>query len=159
VLFKRVQVVEAFLMANIPLEVLESDRNDASGDVKSIRDLLEEWGRFKLGDVADLRALQLLSRDYRINEISDFFKKQEAVAVIFDGTTKQGELLAVLLRACTEDFTIVQKLVALHTFPAAVDSNQLLAKLREILNEPRGDLAYEKVRAAASDTCLKTCAL
>lgn len=80
-----------------------------------------------------------------VDEVSSFFHKQPAVGVIFDGTTRQGELMAVLLRAVTEDFTIVQKLVSLHTFPSSVNSRQIVSQMKATLTEPRGALLLQQV--------------
>ena len=47
------------------------------------------------------------------------------VPVIFDGSTHQGEALAVLVRFVNEEFEIVQQLLRLHVLAKSLSANEL----------------------------------
>ena len=55
------------------------------------------------------------------------------VSVIFDGSTHQGEALAVLVRFVNEEFEIVQRLVRLHVLAKSLSANELARDIITIL--------------------------
>ena len=55
------------------------------------------------------------------------------VSVIFDGSTHQGETLAVLVRFVYEEFEIVQRLVRLHVLEKSLSANELAIDIITIL--------------------------
>ena len=52
-------------------------------------------------------------------------KHHSAASVLFDGSTHQGEALAVLVRFVNEEFEIVQRLVRLHVLAKSLSANEL----------------------------------
>ena len=60
-------------------------------------------------------------------------KHHSPVSVIFDGSTHQGEALAVLVRFANEEFEIVQRLVRLHVLAKSLSANELARDIITIL--------------------------
>ena len=60
-------------------------------------------------------------------------KHHSPVPVIFDGSTHQGEALAVLGRFVNEEFEIVQRLVRLHVLAKSLSANELARDITTIL--------------------------
>ena len=55
------------------------------------------------------------------------------VSVIFEGSTHQGEALAVLVRFVYEEFKTVQRLVRLHVLAKSLSANELARGIITIL--------------------------
>ena len=60
-------------------------------------------------------------------------KHHSPVSVIFDGSTHQGEALAVFVRFVNEEFEIVQRLVRLHVLATSLSANELARDIIPIL--------------------------
>ena len=60
-------------------------------------------------------------------------KHHSPVSVIFDGSTHQGEALAVLVRFLNEEFEIVQRLVRLHVLAKSLSASELARDIITIL--------------------------
>ena len=60
-------------------------------------------------------------------------KHHSPVSVIFDGSTHQGEALAVLVHFVNEEFEIVQRLVRLHVLAKSLSANELARDIITIL--------------------------
>eukprot|EP00117_Sycon_ciliatum_P014757 scpid83935/ scgid14881/ len=72
-----------------------------------------------------------------LSEEQDTFKKKIAgrdVALIFDGTTRLGEAIAIVLRYVGDDWKIQQRLVRLQTVSKSVNSPQLAQVLNECVS-------------------------
>jgi len=117
----RMKVVTAFLSAAISLNKLEY-----------FRDLLEE-GAYRLMD------------RYHMSELVPFVLKQEQqqlraeisgkfVSVIFDGTTRLGEALAIVLRFISKDWTIEQQLVHLQMLAKSLSSEEIAREVTSVLS-------------------------
>ena len=94
----RVKVITAFLKAGVPLNKMES-----------FRDLLEE-NAFRLTDrhhMHDYVPFILKEEESRIHSEID----GQQLSVIFDGTSRLGEALAVVLRFVSSDWSVEQRLV------------------------------------------------
>ena len=102
----RVKVVTAFLHAAVPLS-----------ELVFFRDLLEE-NSYRLSDrrhMSDLIPFIMQQEQDKIKEeIQD-----KHVGVTFDGTTRLGEALSIVLRFASEDFEIKQRLVCLQLLAKA----------------------------------------
>ena len=114
----RVKVLKSFLGAAVPLTKLDS-----------FRELLEE-NRYRLSDrrhVSDLVPLVVSQEQADIkNELSG-----QPVSVIFDGTTRLGEAMAIVLRFIDESFTIQQRLVRLQLLAKCMTGEEIA---RELIN-------------------------
>jgi len=56
------------------------------------------------------------------------------VAVIFDGTTRLGEALAVVLRFINDDFTIQQRLIRLQLLAKSLCGEEIARELVTVLS-------------------------
>ena len=103
--------VKAFLKSGTPLSRAEY-----------FRDLFEEVG-YPLPSSANMRQLIpfILEQEYECicQEV-----KGKDVAIIFDGTTRDGEVLVVLVRF-VESWTIKQRLVRLRLLKSSVNGDEL----------------------------------
>ena len=117
----RWRVVEACLYAGIPMEKIDH-----------LRELLERGGT-ALTDSHNLKALVPKIETFELERLRKELVGQR-VCVIYDGTTRLGECIAVLLRWCPPGFkTIEQRLVALRTTKTHMDGDELGALINTIL--------------------------
>ena len=116
----RVKVVQTFLCAGVPLAKLDS-----------FRPLLEE-SAFCLTDTR--RLLDLVP--FILNEERARIKKEiegKLVSVIFDGTSRLGEVLAVVLRF-TNKWMIQQRLVRLECLVKSMSGEEIVRELINVLS-------------------------
>ena len=83
------------------------------------------------------------------------------VSVIFDGTTRLGEALAIVIRYVNSDWMIVQRLVRLQLLVKSVTGEELARELISVLSVKYGIstdllLAAMKDRAAVNETASRT---
>ena len=97
----RVKVVRTFLRAAVPLNKLDL-----------FRDLLEEHA-FRLTDRRHMSDIIPFIHDQEQDQIKAEISGQD-VSVIFDGTTRSGEALAIIVRFIDESWSIRQRLVRLQ---------------------------------------------
>ena len=117
----RWRVVEACLYAGIPMEKIDH-----------LRELLERGGT-ALTSSTHLKAIVPKIETFELNRLRKELEGQR-VCVIFDGTTRLGECIAVLLRWCPGGFkSIEQRLVALRTTKTHMNGDELGALLNTIL--------------------------
>ena len=109
----RVRVLKTLLKAGVPLKRMDD-----------FRELLEEGG-YRLTSVPNMR------------QLIPFVRKEEIsghnVSVIFDGTTRLGEALAIVVRFITADWEIKQRLVRLQLIAKSLKGDEL-AKSSRFLN-------------------------
>ena len=114
----RVRVLKSFLRAAVSLSKLNS-----------FRDLLEE-NRYDLSDHRHMSDLVPLVVSQEQEEI-----KQEilgrAVSVVFDGTTRLGEIMAIVVRFVDGSFTIRQRLIRLQLLAKSMSGKEIA---KEIIN-------------------------
>lgn len=119
---------------------------------RGLRSLLQRAGA-SLGSVADLkRAYIPLVRKHEYQTLRAELEG-EWFDVIFDGTTRCGEVLAVVLRFCTVDFEIKHRLVALRTAAKHMTGAQLSAMIVRILLQTVGVDALDRTLACTRDSC------
>lgn len=107
-----VKVVTALLRAGIPLSKLDS-----------FRDILEE-NAYRLTDrrhMFDLVPFILKEEEARIkNDIAG-----KHLSVIFDGTSRLGEALAVIVRFVGEDWTLEQRLIRMQMLSKSMAGQEI----------------------------------
>ena len=112
------------------------------------RDLLEE-NAFRLTDrrhMSDLIPFILEEEQARIkNEIAG-----KAVSVIYDGTTRLGEALAIVLRYVGNDWTIQQRLVGLNLLAKSLTGKEIVCELVSVLSTTYG-IGSDRLLAAMRD--------
>ena len=117
----RWRVVEACLFAGIALNKIDD-----------LRELLERGGT-ALTASTHLKAMVPNIEEFELVRLRKELVGQR-VCVIYDGTTRLGECIAVLLRWCPVGFTkIEQRLVALRTTEKHMDGDELGALINTIL--------------------------
>jgi hypothetical protein len=117
----RWRVVETCLYAGIAIEKIDH-----------LRTLLERGGT-ALTDSANLREMVPKIETFELTRLRKELEGQR-VCVIYDGTTRLGECIAVLLRWCPAGFTKVeQRLVALRTTATHMDGDELGALINTII--------------------------
>ena len=147
----RVKVVRSFLRAAVPLSKLDC-----------FRDLLEE-NAYRLSDrrhMSDLVPFILKEEQCRIRkEIAD-----KHVAVIFDGTTRLGEALAIVLRFVSDDWTLEQRLVRMQLLAKSLKGEEIARELIHVLSTDYSIgssslLAAMRDRASSNGVAMRTLAI
>lgn len=75
------------------------------------------------------------------------------LCITFDGTTRVGEVLAVVARYCTEDFTLQSRLIALKTTAKHMAGNELSALLLRTFMLRIGPSSLDNILAVSRDSC------
>lgn len=143
----RVKVMQTFLRAGVPLAKLDT-----------FRPLLEE-SAFRLTDTRHM--LDLVP--FILNEEKERIKKEiegKFISVIFDGTSRLGEVLAVVLRF-TDEWTIQQRLVRLEFLVKSMSGEEIARELITVLSVTLGIhshllLAAMRDRASVNNLAMRT---
>ena len=136
----RWRVVESCLYAGIPMEKIDD-----------LRELLERGGT-TLTDSHHLKAFVPKIEEFEFKRLLKELEGQR-VCVIFDGTTRLGECIAVLIRWCPPGFEeIQQRLVALRTTKAHMNGDELGALINTIIGTTCGVQTINVV-CGARDSC------
>ena len=145
----RVKVVMALMKAGIPIGKL---------DCLPLRNLLEESG-YRLTDTRHLLDLvPFVLQQERALIRSEIQGKH--VAIIFDGTTRLGEVLAVVIRF-VDEWEVKQRLVRLEFLQKSVNGEELARELISILSVALGVessylLAVMHDRASVNGAAMRT---
>ena len=132
----RIKVVSTFLKAGIPLAKIDL-----------LRELLEEHA-YSLSDrrgMSDLIPFLLMKEQHKIKAELE----GRNVSVIFDGTTRLGEALVIILRF-VDDFVIKQRLVRFLTLTKSLTGEQLARELINVLSVEYG-ITSDRVVASMRD--------
>ena len=143
----RVKVVTALLRAGILLSKLDS-----------FRDLLEEHA-YRLTDRRHMFDLVpfILKEEARIkNEITGKY-----LSVIFDGTSRLGEALAVIVRFIGEDWTLEHRLIRMQMLSKSMTGQEVARELISVLSVTYGVrsellLAAMRDRASVNNLAMET---
>ena len=121
----RVKVVTAVLRAGIPLSKLDS-----------FRDILEE------------NAYRLTDCRHMFDHVPFILKEEEArlknevngkhISVIFDGTSRLGEALVVIVRFIGEEWTLEQRLIRMQMLSKSMTGQEIARELISILSVTYG---------------------
>ena len=114
----RLKVLKTFLRAAVPLTKLNA-----------FRDLLEE-SMFRLTDRSHMSDLVPLVVTQEIADIKSEISGKP-VAVIFDGTTRLGEAMAIVVRFSDSSFVIQQRLIRLQLLVKSMSGEEIS---RELIN-------------------------
>ena len=116
----RIKTMKTFLKAGVPLQKLDD-----------FRELLEEGG-YRLTSVPNMRQLIPFVR----KEEEEIIKGELAghnISVIFDGTTRLGEALAIVVRFVTADWEVNQRLVRLQLLAKSLKGEELAREIIMVL--------------------------
>ena len=116
----RVRVLKTFLKAGVPLQKMDD-----------FRELLEEGG-YRLTSIPNMRQLTPFVRKEEEEMIKGEISGHN-VSVIFDGTTRLGEALAIVVRFITADWEIKQRLVRLQLIAKSLKGDELAREIITVL--------------------------
>ena len=142
----RVQVVEDFLQAGVSLYKIDE-----------LRDLLERGGN-RLTDSSHLRQHIPLILKQETERLKEEIATRD-LGLIFDGSTRLGEAIVIIVRFVSDNWSIVQRLIRLDICPKSVNAQDLAHVLNDCLSvdyQVRGNslLATMKDGASVNQTAL-----
>ena len=117
----RFEVVESFLSGGIAL-----------AKVDALRPLLEKYGH-RLTNRAHLSELIPAVLENEKDKLKKELKDVKEASVIFDGTARLGEALAVIVRYVQENFQPTQRLIRLDILAKALKGEELAQRLMSCL--------------------------
>ena len=118
----RIDTVRAFLKAGIPL-----------AKISYLRPLLED-GSARLTDPSHLNSYIPFILETEAAQVKEELKGAQHLSVIFDGSTYQGEALAILVRFVNGEFEIVQRLVRVYILEKSVNGQELAREIATALS-------------------------
>ena len=144
----RVKVVTAFLQAGVPL-------NKAT----CFRPILEE-NAYRLTDRSHLSNLIAFIIEQERNTVKEEIKKR-SVSVIFDGTTRLGEALVIVLRYLDEEWKLQQRIANVKMLSKSMTSEEIARELIDTLSVTYGIssnrlAAVMRDRASVNGVALRT---
>lgn len=134
-----------------------------------MRPFLEKRSGLSLTHSSHLRAYIPIIHKFEIDRIKKSLKRGSGYTVIFDGSSRVDEVLAVILRFVTTDFTMVQELVHLGKYQSCKDHEQIMNAINTVLvnygvcyghshaehvTEHGGVIAFQKDRASANESSM-----
>ena len=140
----RLQVVEEFLKAGIPIRKMDK-----------LRTLLERQG-YRLSHSSNMMDYVTIINKQEIERIKAEIRQGVStrdVSVIYDSSTRQGEAIVILVRFVDNDWNIVQRLIRIDICAKSVNGDQLSQVLHECLSIEygvRGDFLVAAMRNGAS---------
>ncbi|PFX14310.1 DNA-directed primase/polymerase protein [Stylophora pistillata] len=143
----RLEVVTEFLKAGIPI---------AKTDM--LRSLLEKngyrlTGSSNLGQYVSMALKQEIEQIKHELEMPGQVGLTRDISVIFDGSTRQGEAIAIIVRFMDNDWNITQRLVRIQVCSKSVNANELAQVLNQCLSVEygvRGNSLIAAMRDGAS---------
>ena len=132
-----VEVLSTFLCAGVPLNKLEL-----------FRELFEENG-YRLTDRRNMYDLIPFIQKCEFNIISEEIK-EKCLSVIFDGTTRLGEALAIVICFVDDRLKINQRLIHLQIVVKSLTGEELAKELMSVLSVNYG-IATQHLLAAMKD--------
>ena len=117
----RYELVEALLKAGIPLL-----------KVDSLRPFLEKYGH-RLTSRDHLAEFIPMIRQKEIDFVKSEIAANSAFSVIFDGSTRLGEALAIIVRFIDKDWNIQQRLLKLEILAKSMNAEELAQRLIQCL--------------------------
>ena len=144
----RVKVVSAFMKAGVPLNKIES-----------FRDLLEE-NALRLTDRRNMHDYIPFIHGEEEKLIRSEIEGQN-VAVVFDGTSRLGEALAIIVRYISPDWRIEQRLLRVQMLSKSLADEEIARELISVLSVNFGIrsanlLASMRDRVAANNVAMQT---
>ena len=115
---RRIEVVRSFLQAGIPLAKLDY-----------MRPLLESSTSLALTESSHMAQYIPFVLEEEQSLIKKDLSTATACTVIFDGSTRLGEALAIIIRYIDSEWAIQQRLVRFHTLPKSLNASQLAREL------------------------------
>ena len=132
----RLEVVTEFLKAGIPI---------AKTDM--LRSLLEKngyrlTGNSNPGQYVSMALKQEIEQIKQELEMPGQVGLTRDISVIFDGSTRQGEAIAIIVRFMDNDWNITLRLVRIQVCSKSVNANELAQVLNQCLSVEYGVRGY-----------------
>ena len=148
----RAKVVIALMEAGIPLSKL---------DCPGVRELLEE-NSFRLTDSRHMMDMIPFILQKQRTQVRDEIQEKD-ISIIFDGTTRLGEVLVVVDRFL-EEWTVKQRLVSVQFLQKSVNGDELARSIISVLSVSLGIesgrlLAVMRDGASVNAAALRTVAI
>ena len=93
----RLETVSVFMQCGLPLSKIDG-----------LRDYLQKYAKMQLTDQSHMRPYVTLVREIERNRVKQSLKKAKYFSVIFDGSSRVDEVLAVILRYVTTGNSIIR---------------------------------------------------
>ena len=120
----RAATVSAFLSAGIPMHKLTA-----------LRPYLEHFCNAKLDDQSNLKKIFLPRlRKARLDEVVRAVRAGAQICIVHDGTNRFSEFYCIVVRWCTSDFNLEERLLSLQAFRGAQKGFEIAHMLDELLN-------------------------
>ena len=128
------------------------------GKIDMLRSLSEKnsyrlTGSSHLGQYVSMALKQEIERIKQELEIPGQVSMTSDLSVIFDGSTRQGEAIALIVRIVDNNWNIIQRLVRIDVCPKSVNANELAQVLNQCLSvdyEVRANSFLAAMRDSAS---------
>ena len=136
----RVQVVEDFLKAGFPLYKIDK-----------LRDLLEKGGN-RLTNSSHLRQHIPLTLKQETERLKEEIATRD-LGLVFDGSTRLGEAIVIIVRFVSDNWSIVQRLIRLDICTKSVNAQDLAHVLNDCLSvdyQVRGNSLLATMKDGAS---------
>ena len=117
----RFEIVECVISGGIPLSKVDIPRP-----------LLEKYGH-RLTHSANLREIIPAVLEKEREKLLSGLQSVKEASVIFDGTARMGEALAIIVRFVQEDFKPTQRLIRLEVLAKALKGDELAQRLMSCL--------------------------
>ena len=137
----RFAVVRTLMGCGIPLNKLDT----------GLSALLSRSGH-TTSSIADMRQYVPLVQAAEVDELWSEIEDQW-LSIIFDGTTRVGEIVALLARYCTEDFYLKHKLLGVKTAKRHMNGVELSGTLIRLMTQRAGPNSLDRTLADARDSC------
>ena len=144
----RVKVVTSFLRAAVPLN-----------KIIHFRELLEDHA-YRLTDRRHLSDLIPFIRGEEQSKIRKMISNKQ-ISVIFDGTTRLGEVLAIVIRYVSDEWSLEQCLVKVQLLAKSLSGEEIARELISVLSvhysvDSSQLLACMRDRAASNSVAVRT---
>ena len=143
-----IKVVTSFLKAGVPRSKIES-----------FRELLEE-NAYRLTDCQNMHDYVPFILKYEESPICQEIEGKQ-LSIVFDGTSRLEEALAIVVRFVNDDFSIQQRLVRLQMLTKSLTGEEIARELITVLSvtysiHPNNLLGAMRDRASTNSVAMRT---
>ena len=149
----RLEVVSEFLKADIPI-----------GKIDMLRSLLDKnsyllTGNSHLGQYVSMALKQEIERIKQESEMLGQVGMIRDLSVIFNGNTRQGETIAIIVRFVDNNWNIIQRFVRIDVCSKSGNANELAQVLNQYLSVDSGVRAKSLLAAIRDGASVNQAAL
>ena len=145
----RLEVVTEFLKAGIPIAKTDMLRSLAEKNGYRLT------GSSNLGQYVSMALKQEIEQIKQELEMPGQVGMTRDISVIFDGSTRQGEAIAIIVRFMDNDWNITQRLVRIEVCSKSVNANQLAQVLNQCLSVEYGARSRKFIACRYARRCYR----